>query len=133
MFDGMSGTSKFNWPSLFSNFLNYFVHLPLMVVKIKLIEQKVWFLNYLCLADYIWAYVSSWLNSQAVGWDSWVPSALKIDFLGGTLILKSAAWFFVIILIFIFTLIFQIQILKKKFLDIKKISFSKANFLKSHI
>ena len=65
------------------------------------------------------------INSQAVGRDSWVPSALKSIF--GYLIFESAAWFFVIILKFIFTLIFEI-IIPEKILDTKKISFSKADF-----
>ena len=47
-------------------------------------------------------------NSQAVGWNSCVPSALKSIF-GRFLIFWSAAWFFVIILKFIFTPIFQIK------------------------
>ena len=41
---------------------------------------------------------------------------------------SQAAWFFVIILKFIFTSIFEIKIHGKKFLDTKKISFSKADF-----
>ena len=66
-------------------------------------------------------------NSQAVGVDSWVQSALK-SILKGESISESAAWFFVIILKFIFTSIFEIKIHEKKFLDTKKISFSKADF-----
>ena len=51
----------------------------------------------------------------------------KIDFKGDP-ILESAAWFFVIILKFIFTSIFEIEIHEKNFLDPEKISFSKADF-----
>ena len=40
----------------------------------------------------------------------------------------SAWWFFVLILKFIFRPIFEIKIHAKKFLDILKISFSKADF-----
>ena len=46
-------------------------------------------------------------------------------------IFESSAWFFVIILKFIFTSIFEIKIHEKKFLDTKKISFSKADFYKA--
>ena len=53
----------------------------------------------------------------------------KIDFLGDP-ILQSAAWFFVIILEFIFAPIFDIQI-DKKILDTKKIPFSKTDFYKA--
>ena len=67
------------------------------------------------------------VNSQAVGMDSWVHSALK-SILRGNPIFESSAWFFVIILKFIFTSIFEIKIHEKKFLDTKKISFSKADF-----
>ena len=67
------------------------------------------------------------VNSQAVGLDSWVQSALK-SILRTDPILESAAWFFVIILKFIFTSIFEIKICEKKILDTEKISFSKAAF-----
>ena len=40
----------------------------------------------------------------------------------------SAAWFFIIILKFIFTPIFEIKIHAKKLLDNEKISFSKFDF-----
>ena len=60
-----------------------------------------------------------YFNSQAVGWDSWVPSALKSIF-WGVPIFESAAWFFVIILKFTFTLIFEIQIHEKNFPDTNK-------------
>ena len=53
------------------------------------------------------------INSQAVGMDSWVHSALK-SILRGDPIFESAAWFFVIILKFIFTPIFEIKINEKK-------------------
>ena len=65
--------------------------------------------------------------SQAVGLDSWVQSALK-SILRGDPIFESAARFFVIILKFIFTFIFEIKIHEKRFIDTKKISFSKADF-----
>ena len=65
-------------------------------------------------------------NSQAVGWDSWIPSALKSIFLGD-LIFESAAWFFVIILKSIFTPIFEIIINETNQWN-QKISFSKADF-----
>ena len=48
------------------------------------------------------------------------PNGSKIDFVGD-LIFESAAWFFVIIMKFISTLIFEIKIHEKKFLDSKKI------------
>ena len=53
--------------------------------------------------------------------DSWVQSAVKSIFKGDPIV-ESAAWFFVIILKFIFKSIFQIKIYEKKFLDTKKIS-----------
>ena len=58
------------------------------------------------------------------------PNGSKIDFWDVS-IFESAAWFFVIILKFIFTSIFEIQIHEKKFLDTEKISFSKADFYKA--
>ena len=66
-------------------------------------------------------------NTQAVGMDSWVHSALK-SILGGDPIFESSSWFFGIILKFILTFIFEIKIHEKKFLDTEKISFSKADF-----
>ena len=65
------------------------------------------------------------VNSQAVGMDSSVQSALK-SILKGYPIFESAAWFFVIILKFIFTSIFEIKIPWHQ-----KISFSKADFYKA--
>ena len=47
------------------------------------------------------------INTQAVGMDSWVHSAIK-SILRGDPIFESSAWFFVIILKFIFTSIFEI-------------------------
>ena len=70
---------------------------------------------------------NTFLNTQAVGMDSWVHSALK-SILRGDPLFESSAWFFVIILKFIFTFIFEIKIHEKKFLDTEKISFSKADF-----
>ena len=53
----------------------------------------------------------------------------KIDFLGDP-IYESVAWFFVIILKFLFTLISEIKAHEKKFIATKKILFSKADFYK---
>ena len=58
------------------------------------------------------------------------PIGSKIDFKRDS-IFESAALFFVIMLKFIFTSIFEIKIHEKKFLDTKKISFSKADFYKA--
>ena len=57
--------------------------------------------------------------SQAVWMDSLVQSTLK-SILRGDPIFESAAWFFVIILKFIFSSIFEIKILKKNSLIPKK-------------
>ena len=57
------------------------------------------------------------------------PYGFEINFVRNP-ISGSAAWFFVIILKFIFAAIFEIKIYEKKFLDIKKISFSKFDFYK---
>ena len=72
------------------------------------------------------------VNSQAVGWDSWVPSALKSIF-WGDLIFESVAWFFVITLKFFFTLIFEIKIHEKKSLTPKKFHFRGPIFINQHI
>ena len=56
---------------------------------------------------------TSLINSHAVGMAVAWPNGLK---------------FFVIILKFIFTFIFQIKIFERKFRDIKKSSLSKADF-----
>ena len=74
--------------------------------------------------------MNSKINSQAVGMDSWVQSALK-SILREDRIFESAAWFFVIILKLIFTSIFEINIHEEKFLHTKKISFSEADFYKA--
>ena len=58
------------------------------------------------------------------------PIGSKIDFSGDP-IFQSAAWFFIIILKFIFSSIFEIQIHENKFLSTKKILFSKADFYKA--
>ena len=50
----------------------------------------------------------------------------EIDFVTNP-ISGSAAWFFVIIFEFIFTPIFEIKIHEEKFVDTKKISFSKPD------
>ena len=67
------------------------------------------------------------VNSQACGMAVKRPYGFEMDFLRSP-DSGSAAWFFVIILKFIFTPIFEIKIYEEKFLDIKKISFSKADF-----
>ena len=66
-------------------------------------------------------------NSHAVGMAVARPFGFEIDFVRNP-ISESAAWFFVIILKFIFTPIFKIKVHEKKFLDTKKISFSKPDF-----
>ena len=53
----------------------------------------------------------------------------EIDFVGNP-ISGSAAWFFIIILKFIFTPIFEIKIYEKNSLTQKKISFLKPDFHK---
>ena len=68
------------------------------------------------------------VNSQAVGMDSWVQSALK-SILRGEPISESAAWFFVIILKFIFTSIFEIKIHEKNSLTPKKFHFRRPIFI----
>ena len=64
------------------------------------------------------------VGTQAVGMDSWVHLALK-SILRGDPIFESSAWFFVII----YDLLSKIH--ENKFLDTKKISFSKADFYKA--
>ena len=54
------------------------------------------------------------------------PYGFEIDFVTNP-IFVAAAWFFIIILKFIFSSIFEIKI-RKKFLDTKQISFSEADF-----
>ena len=71
----------------------------------------------------------SFINSQAVGYDSWVPMALKSIFLEN-LIFESAAWFFVIRLRFIFTSIFEIEIHEKNSLARKKFNFDSTYYVK---
>ena len=65
-------------------------------------------------------------NSQTVGWDSW-------SIFWGDLIFESAAWFFVIILKFSFTSIFEIIIHEKNSLTPKKFHFRKPIFINQHI
>ena len=55
------------------------------------------------------------------------PIVSKID-LKGDPIFQSAAWFFVIILKFVFTSIFEKKIHEKKILDTKKISCPNPNW-----
>ena len=59
------------------------------------------------------------LNSHADGMAVAQPYSFSIDFVRNP-ISGSTAWFFVIILKFIFTPIFEIKIQEKKFLDNKK-------------
>ena len=73
---------------------------------------------------------NSQINSRAVGMAVAQPLGFEIDFARNPFS-GSAAWFFVIILKFIFTSIFEIEIHEKKFLVPKKISFSKADFYKA--
>ena len=56
------------------------------------------------------------------------PIGSKIDFMGDPFF-ESAAWFFVIILIFILQPFLESKS-RKKYLDTEKISFSKADFHK---
>ena len=69
----------------------------------------------------------SCFNSHAVGMAVARPLGFEMDFVRNP-ISGSAAWFFVIILKFIFTPIFEIKVHEKKFLDTKKNSFSKPDF-----
>ena len=55
------------------------------------------------------------------------PYGFEIDIARNS-IPGSAAWFIIIILKFILTLIFEIKIHEEKFLDTEKISFSKPDF-----
>ena len=67
------------------------------------------------------------INTAAVGMAAARPYGFEIDFVRNP-ISGSAAWFFVIILKFILTPIFEIKIHEKKFLGTKKNSFSKPDF-----
>ena len=60
------------------------------------------------------------LNSHAVGMALAQPLGFEIDFVRNPFS-GSAAWFFVIILNFIFIPIFEIKVREKKILDTKKI------------
>ena len=60
------------------------------------------------------------LNSNAVAMADAQPYGLEIDDVRN-LISGLAAWFFLIILKFILTLIFEIKIYERKFINIKKI------------
>ena len=70
-------------------------------------------------------------NSHAGGMAVARPYGFEIDFLRNPFS-GSAVWFFVIILKFILTPIFEIKIHVEKFLDTKKISFSKSDFHNKH-
>ena len=74
-----------------------------------------------------WSYFLT-INSHAVGKAVARPYGFKIDF-ARNLFSGSAAWFFVIILKFIFTPIFEIEIYEKIPWYQKKNSFLKADFL----
>ena len=67
------------------------------------------------------------LNSHAVGMVVAQLLGSEVDFVRNP-ISGSAAWFFVFILKFILTYIFEIKIHAKIFLDTKKVSFSKSDF-----
>ena len=71
---------------------------------------------------------SSYFNSHDPGMPAARPKGFKIDFVRNP-IPGSAAWFFVIILKFILTPIFEIKIREKKFLDTKKILKSSSSQL----
>ena len=73
---------------------------------------------------------TTYLNSQAVGMALAQLLGFKIDFLRN-LFSRSAEWFFVIILKFIFTPSFGSKVHVKKFLGIEKNSFSKPGFHKT--
>ena len=66
-------------------------------------------------------------KSHAVGMAVEGQNGFGIDFLRNAFS-GSAAWFFVIILKFNFTPIYDIEISEKKFFDTKKISFFKTDF-----
>ena len=68
-------------------------------------------------------------NSHAVGMAVAQPLDFEIDSARNP-ISGSATWFFLIILKFIFTVIFEIKNHVKKFFGAKKISFSKTDFYK---
>ena len=71
--------------------------------------------------------MKTFINTHVVGMAVARPLGFVIDFVRNPFS-GSAAWFFVIILKFIFTAIFEIKNHVKKFLGIKKISFSKPDF-----
>ena len=70
------------------------------------------------------------VNSHAGGMAYVLPYGFEIDFVRNP-ISGSASRFLLIILKFIVTLIFEIKIRAKKFLDTKKILFSKSDLYKS--
>ena len=75
--------------------------------------------------------LGAWLlNSHASGMAVARPYSFEIEFVINC-ITETAAWFFVIILKFIFTRIYEIKIYEKKFLDTKKKFILKADFHKS--
>ena len=74
----------------------------------------------------------SFFNSHAGGMTFARPYGFEIDFVRSP-ISGSAVWFFVIILKSIFTLIFEMKIYEKKFLDTKKIHFRSPIFINQHI
>ena len=75
--------------------------------------------------------LGAWLlNSHASGMADARPYSFGIEFMINC-ITETAGWFFVIILKFIFTRIYEIKIYEKKFLDTKKKFILKADFHKS--
>ena len=79
-------------------------------------------------ADYFLNLSERFLNSHAVGMVAARPYGFRNDFLRNP-ISESAAWFFVIILEFIFTPIFEINIHGKNSLTQKKFHFRRSIFI----
>ena len=101
------------WSTHFYDMLNRYWIDNLKLKKNCHLKHALWKLFYV---------VRFFVNSQAVGWDSWVPLALKSIF-WGDLIFESVAWFFVIILKLILTAIFEIKIHGKNPLTLKNFIF----------
>ena len=83
--------------------------------------------------DYHFLVIFSYLGvtnliSQAVGWDSWVPSALK-SILWGTLFLKQLHDFSLLSWISFLDSFLELKFTKKKFLDTKKKFIFEGRFL----
>ena len=71
------------------------------------------------------------INFHAIGMADAQPLDFEIDFAQNPTY-RSAAWFFVIIVKFFFTAIFQIKNHIKKFLDTKKFHFRGPIFIKQY-